>query len=86
MNIQLLKAGAQLIVSVGTGSIVGNAIKATTPAHMSLIKKTCVSVGGLVISSMIADKASDYAGQQIDDAMDSIFGIIKDVVEEGEKS
>lgn len=39
-----------------------------------------MSIGGLVIGSMIADKASDYAGQQIDDAMDSIVGIIKDVV------
>lgn len=83
-KLQLLKAGAQLIVSVGTGSIVGNIINATTPINIGLIKKACVSVGGLVIGSMVADKASDYAGQQIDDAIDSIFGIIKDVVIEEE--
>lgn len=84
MNIQLLKAGAQLIVSIGTGSIVGNIINATTPVSIGLIKKACVSISGLVIGSMIADKASDYVGQQIDDTVDSIFGIIKDVVVEEE--
>lgn len=83
-KLQLLKAGAQLVVSVGTGSIVGNIIKATTPVSIGLITKACVSVGGLVLGSMIADKASDYTGQQIDDAVDSIFGVIKDVIVEEE--
>ncbi len=71
------------MVSVGTGVIVGNAIKTTTPVDIGSIKKICVYIGGGVIGNMIADKATEYATQKIDDTVETIGDFIKkDTVEE----
>jgi hypothetical protein len=65
-KIEMIKKIGIIVVSVGVGAIVSNTIKSTTPSSIGTIKKFCIGVGGFVLSSMISDKASRYAEQQID--------------------
>lgn len=75
--LNLTKSVTEIMVSVGVGSIVGNAIKVGTPAGTHIIKRACIAVGGFVLSSMISDKASKYASEAIDETVDKIKNIIK---------
>lgn len=65
---EMVKAVGEMIVSVGVGAIVGNAIKATTPNNVGRIKKVCITIGGMVLGSMAGDCATKYTGQKIDEA------------------
>lgn len=56
-----------LVVSLGTGAIVKNAIEHTTPSNISTLNKVGVCVGGLVLSMMVGDVATRYAGEKIDE-------------------
>lgn len=72
-----LKLAADLVVSAGVGTIVGNAIKATTPAHVTKGNKIMISIGGVVLSSMVGGKASEYAIEQIDLTVEQVKAIKK---------
>lgn len=63
-----LKTIATIVVSAGATVIVGNAVRFTTPETIGAIKKACVGFGTLVLGSMLADKASEYTEQKIDQA------------------
>lgn len=69
MNLGVIKFVGGLVISVGVGNIVSNAIKATTPATISTFRKVCIAVGGFVLSSMIVDKATIYAEETVDKAI-----------------
>lgn len=71
-KIDILKKVGGIVVSVGVGAIVTNAIKATSPTSMGTIKKVCVIVGGLVLSSMVSDLAVKYAEETIDNTVKEI--------------
>lgn len=64
---KMIKGGATVLASLGVGLIVGNAVQMTTPAGLSFIKKGLVSVGSVVLSGMVAEKASDYTGKSVDE-------------------
>ena len=66
---ETIKAVGNIIVSIGVGGIVGNVIKSTTPANMNIVKKICVGVGSMVLSSMVTDKAVEYSTGKMDDMM-----------------
>lgn len=73
MNIPAI--GAMVISSVvssGVGAVVGNAIKASTPANATTLKKVTIGVGGLVLSSMVGQQAVRHTGEQIDQTMHQI--------------
>lgn len=53
-----------LVVSAGVGTIVGNAIKATTPTDMKMLNKIFVTVGSVVLSGAAAAKASEFVLNQ----------------------
>lgn len=71
-KIKTVKVVAGIVVSIGVGAIVGNAIKATTPANVSTIKKVCISVGAFVLSGIITDKAVSYTETKITEAIESV--------------
>lgn len=60
------------LVSSGAGSIVGNAIKLTTPANASILKKTSIGLGGLALSSMAGAAAARHTGEKIGETLDQI--------------
>jgi hypothetical protein len=66
-KLEVIKAIAEIVVSVGVGAIVGNAVNSTTPGDIGKIRKACVVVGSFVLSSMVTDKAVKYTGKAIDD-------------------
>jgi hypothetical protein len=70
--LNLTKTVTEILVSVGVGSIVGNAIKQTTPANAHIVKRISIGIGGFVLSSMISAKASKYATDQIDETVEKI--------------
>jgi hypothetical protein len=79
-KIELAKTIGGIIVSVGVSAIVGNAIKITTPAGIGAIKGACMSVGAMVLSSMISEHATKYTETKIDEAV----AYVKDMVMEKE--
>lgn len=83
INVTKLAAGAtKLVVSAGVGSIIGNAVKATTPEEgLSTLKKVSIGVGSFVLGSMVADQATKYTGQQIVDLVDTFEEIRQQVAE-----
>lgn len=71
MNIlPIIKAGSDLIVSMGTGAIVTNAVKATTPADLKTFQKVTIGVGAFVLSSMVGGAATQYSNSKIDETAD----------------
>ena len=75
-KIELVKTAAGIIVSVGVSAIVGNTIKYTTPDTAGTIKKVCIGIGSFVLSSMVVDSASEYAGKKIDKAVNEFKGMM----------
>lgn len=64
--LSITKAALGLVASIGVGNIVGNAVKATTPANLNTINKITIQVGTFVLSGMVADQATKYLNEQID--------------------
>jgi hypothetical protein len=65
-KLNILKAVTEIGVSIGVGSIVGNAIKLTADPNNKKYKKIAIGFGGFVLSSMVSDMASKYATETID--------------------
>ena len=86
MNMNLIKSGIQLVSGFGVGLIADEALKVIKPRNLTGFKKVAVKVGGFVLSTMIADKASDYVGETIDKTVNEIkeFTKPKQVVTEEE--
>lgn len=84
-KLEILKGGAEILVSIGVGSIVGNAIKITTDPEAGRIKKLAIGIGGFVLSQMVSDKAGEYATQKIDSAAEKVSKLIN-LPEESEDS
>ena len=72
MNVNLIKSGIQLVSGFGVGLIADEALKVVKPRNLTGFKKVAVKVGGFVLSTMIADKASDYVGETIDKTVNEI--------------
>lgn len=53
------------VVSTGVGAVVGNAIKASTPATANLFQKVSIGIGGFVLSGMVAEKASTHVEKTV---------------------
>lgn len=66
MIIGILKTGVGLAASLGVGSIVTNAIKATTPATINGVNKLMVKVGCVVVGSMIGDAVINHTNATVD--------------------
>lgn len=86
-KLDLLKAGAEILVSTGVGSIVGNAIKMTTNPEANKFTRISIAIGGFVLSSMISDLATKHVNGIIDDVAEKVAEILrpeeeKDVVTE----
>ncbi len=70
--LNLLKAAVEIVVSVGVGAVVGNAIKASTPDSVTTLQKVMIGVGGFVLSGMVGDMATKYTSETIDDTVEKV--------------
>lgn len=66
-KMEIVKTVSQIVVSVGVGGIVGNAIKFTTPDKLGLFKKVCIGLGSVVLTNMVSDKAVEYSDSKIEE-------------------
>lgn len=66
-KLEIVKTIAEVVVSVGVGAIMGNAVTSTTPVNTGRLKKLCIGLGSFVVSSMVTDKAVEYTGNKIND-------------------
>lgn len=67
MNLMpVLKAGSNLIVSMGAGAIVTNAVKSTTPGDLKTFQKVTVAVGAMVLSSVVSEVATKHSTEKIE--------------------
>lgn len=65
----MIKILTGLTVWSGVGTIVGTAIKYFTPGNMSKFNKICTTIGGLALTGLVADKASEYALNAVDETV-----------------
>ena len=61
----IVKIIAGSLTSFGAGTVVGNAIKATTPANLTRINKIVVGVGSIALSAIAGNAASKYVEEEI---------------------
>lgn len=72
MNLKkIVTTVTDLAVGVGVGTVLTNAVKATTPTGMKPYMKVFVFVGSAALSGLVGSAASDYTVKQIDDISDS---------------
>jgi len=88
MNIAtLIKSTLSVATSISVGSLVGNAIKSTTPAGATFIKRASIGFGSMVLSGMVAHYAALYVEGMVDTAVettDEMFSKIRLRKEEAE--
>jgi len=77
--IGILKTAAELVVSVGVGAVVGNAIKISTPVDAKILQKVSIGIGAFVLSNMVGDYAAKYTTKNIEDGI-AEFKKAKDAV------
>jgi len=64
--IDVAKIVGGLIVGTGVTAVVTNLIKVTTPKDVSKVTKTCILAGGVFISWVASQAASDQLDKRID--------------------
>lgn len=79
--VSIFKTVAALAVSSGAGAIVGNAIKLTAPTDPKLLQKVTFAVGGLALSSLVAQAASKHVEHEIDDTVEQLK-VLKQLISE----
>ena len=77
----LVKAAGSIVISIGIGNIVNNAVKATTPAAIGQFTKVCIAVGTLAISSVVGDMTTD----RIEKGVDGVVNAVKDRMNEAKE-
>lgn len=68
----VLKGLTELVVSIGVGAVVENAIKATIPVDTAVFRKLTIGVGSVVLSGLVASRAADFAVTQITETTQEI--------------
>lgn len=80
-TLRVIKQTSKLVVTVGVGAIVGNAVKYTTPTTgVGTIMKACIGVGSLVLGGVASKACADYC----DESIDGFAKTIKDVLDNAE--
>lgn len=63
------KEVTKIVVALGVGTIVGNAVKATTPIVISKCDKLLIAAGSFVVGSLAGDVAAKYVDKTIDEVV-----------------
>ena len=77
-KLEMVKAGAQIVVSIGVGVVVGNVVKLSSPAGRNVLKNICVGAAGLVLSDMISDQACSHVETNIDDVANQLKEAVRE--------
>ena len=72
-KLNALRGLAEIMVTIGVNSMVGNALKLVVDPNAGKLKKACVFVGGIAISGLVSDAAVKYTDNWISSSVDT-FG------------
>lgn len=61
-----VKLGLGIVMTVGAGAIVGNAVRFTTPSGLSVLKRACIGLGSFVLGSVAGDACINYTNNFVD--------------------
>jgi len=75
--IDVVKLAGGLVVGTGVTAVVTNLIKVTTPRDIGKLTKACIWVGGIFVSWV----ASEAASNQLDNKVDKVVKYTKIVVD-----
>lgn len=81
----VIKFVASTITSIGVGTVVGNAIEATTPKDLPKFGKALVWIGSFALGGLAGYESAKYVESVIDDfadAYDATKDAINDLSEE----
>lgn len=70
--LSIAKSATELVVSMGVGTIIVNAVKATSPAKMNIANRVLVGVGGYALSGIAWSVASKHVINEIDQAAETL--------------
>lgn len=73
----MIKTIIGLTTSIGVGQVVQNIVEATTPNNLSKVKKITTIVGGIAVSTVLGNLASDYAEDQFDNIRNTFSSLTK---------
>ena len=68
----IVTAVAEIVVSGGVGTVVGNVVKTTTPKNLSKLQKLGVMIGSAVITGVLGDLCVDYIENQISETVEIV--------------
>lgn len=68
---KVVKGVSNFLCGTGTGIIVTNIVKATTPIGTGILARICVGAAGFVISYVAGEKIGKEAEKLIDDVCDT---------------
>lgn len=72
----MVKGAVGLAATFGSGAIINNLIKATTPATTGQITKICIGVTGSILSMMGGKVVADEIGKQVEETETFVRGIM----------
>lgn len=72
MKLATVKRVVGIVAGAGTGFVIGNAIKATSPQDMGAIGKIATSIGGFVMGGIVGNAAGKYTDEAIDDVVEFV--------------
>lgn len=70
--LKVFKAATNIVVSVGAGAVIKNAIRATTPEDVKKIGKIGIVIGGFAISGLVADAAVKHVDNMTDEFVTAV--------------
>ena len=82
---EMIKGVLGFGAGIGSGMIVTNIVRSTTPVGAGKIYKGFVLLGGYALGGMASDNAEEWMGKQVDalaDGWDKIRGAVKEAKEE----
>ena len=59
MNINIIKLVGKTVISMGVGTVVGQAVKATTPANVGKLGKFLAVVGSAALGGYLGEKVAN---------------------------
>lgn len=72
MYLDLLKAGTSFVIGSGVGTIIGHAVRATTPEVITKFQKFSITVGTMAISAYAANGTANYTNEVIDEIAEAV--------------
>lgn len=79
MNIiPIAKTIVSSAASLGVGTVLSNAITATSPAELTKYKKVAIGIGGVALSALVNEAVTRQTEKKFDEAA-AHFGFPKDV-------